>query len=73
MTQSDKIFDSFFLLNYTFFITGHTTYRGDSVMNDKKEQDNKKTATNNQWVSTGITRPTDESVRKDGPGGENAK
>ena len=42
-------------------------------MNDKKEQDNKKTATNNQWVSTGLTRPTDESVRKDGPCGENAK
>ena len=42
-------------------------------MNDKKEQDNKKTATNNQWVSTGLTRPTDESVRKDGPGWENAK
>lgn len=42
-------------------------------MNDKKEPDNKKTATNNQWVSTGLTRPADKSVRKDGPGGENAK
>lgn len=42
-------------------------------MNDKKEENNKKTATNNQWVSTGLTRPTDKSGRKDGPGGENAK
>ena len=39
-------------------------------MSNKKEQDNKKTATNNQWVSTGLVRPTDKSVRNDGPGGE---
>lgn len=42
-------------------------------MNGKKVKDTKKTATNNKWVSTGITKPTDKSVRKDGPGGENAK
>ena len=42
-------------------------------MGKEKEKDNKKTATNNQWVSTGVTRPTDKSVRKDGPGGENSK
>lgn len=42
-------------------------------MTNKKEQDNKKTATNNQWVSTGLVRPTDKSVRKDGPGGEDTK
>ncbi len=42
-------------------------------MENKKNKDNKKNATNNQWVSTGLTRPTDKSVRKDGPGGENAK
>lgn len=42
-------------------------------MNDKKKQENEKTATNNQWVSTGITKPTDKSDRKDGPGGEDAK
>ncbi len=42
-------------------------------MSDKKCKDNEKTATNNQWVSTSITRPTDKSVRKDGPGGEDAK
>ena len=42
-------------------------------MSNKKEQDNKKTATNNQWVSTGLVRPTDKSVRKDGPGGEGTK
>ncbi len=42
-------------------------------MSEKKEQENKKTATNNQWVTTGLTRPTDKSIRKDGPGGESAK
>ena len=42
-------------------------------MNDKKKQNSKKTTTNNQWISTGITRPTDKSVRRDGPGGEDAK
>lgn len=42
-------------------------------MNDKKGKDCEKTATDNKWVSTGIVRPTDESVRKDGPGGEDAK
>jgi len=42
-------------------------------MSNKKEQDNKKTATNNQWVSTGLVRPTDKAVRKDGPGGEDTK
>jgi len=39
-------------------------------MKDKKTQESKKTATDNQWVSTGIARPTDKSERKDGPGGE---
>ena len=42
-------------------------------MDDKKKQESKKSATNNQWVSTGITRPGDKSERKDGPGGEDAK
>lgn len=42
-------------------------------MNNKKETDKEKTATNNQWVSTNLTRPTDKSARKDGPGGEDAK
>ena len=42
-------------------------------MSNKKEQNNKKTATNNQWISTGLARPTDKSARKDGPGGENGK
>ncbi len=42
-------------------------------MSDKKSQENKKTATNNQWVSTGLTRPEDKTVRKDGPGGEDTK
>jgi len=42
-------------------------------MSSKKGQNSEKTATNNQWVSTSITRPTDKSVRKDGPGGEDAK
>ena len=41
-------------------------------MDDKKKQDSEKTATDNQWISTGIARPCDESERKDGPGGEDA-
>jgi len=41
-------------------------------MDDKKKNDSKKTATDNQWVSTGQTRPNDKSERKDGPGGEDA-
>ncbi len=41
-------------------------------MENKKKQDSKKSATDNQWVSTGIARPQDESERKDGPGGEDA-
>lgn len=42
-------------------------------MSDKNKQDNKKSATNNQWISTGLTRPTDKSDRRDGPGGEDTK
>ncbi len=42
-------------------------------MSNKKKKENEKTATNNQWVSTGLTRSTDKSTRKDGPGGEDAK
>lgn len=40
------------------------------LMDDGKTQNSLKSATNNQWVSTGIVRPTDKSERKDGPGGE---
>lgn len=39
-------------------------------MNDKKKQDEQKSATDNKWVSTGIVRPSDKSERRDGPGGE---
>ena len=39
-------------------------------MRENKKDDVKKTATDNKWISTGITKPTDEKVRKDGPGGE---
>ncbi len=42
-------------------------------MDDKKKQDSKKSATDNKWVSTGLTRPTDKSDRRDGPGGENER
>ncbi len=42
-------------------------------MDDKKKQDSEKSATDNQWVSTGIVRPNDKSVRKDGPGGEDGE
>jgi hypothetical protein len=40
-------------------------------MSKNKNKDTKKTSTDNKWISTGIARPTDEKVRKDGPGGEN--
>jgi len=40
---------------------------------DKKKKDSKKTATNNQWVSTGILRPSDKTDRRDGPGGEDKR
>lgn len=39
---------------------------------DKKKEE-KKTATNNQWVSTGKSRPADKTDRRDGPGGEDAE
>lgn len=42
-------------------------------MNDKKNKDAQKTATDNKWISTGQSRPTDESERRDGPGGEDAE
>jgi hypothetical protein len=35
-------------------------------------QDNEKTATNNQWVSTGLSHFPDNRERRDGPGGEDA-
>ena len=41
-------------------------------MDDKKKQKYQKTATDNQWISTGIVRPNDKSERRDGPGGEDA-
>lgn len=40
-------------------------------MENEKSKDSKKTATNNQWVSTGQSRPSDKTERRDGPGGEN--
>lgn len=33
---------------------------------------NEKTATNNQWVSTGLAHYPDNRERRDGPGGEDA-
>lgn len=42
-------------------------------MDNKEKQNSKKSATDNKWISTGLTRPTDKSERKDGPGGEDAK
>ncbi len=38
----------------------------------QNKKNNEKTATNNQWVSTGV-KSTDNRERRDGPGGENAK
>lgn len=39
-------------------------------MKNEKKNDSKKTATNNQWVSTGQSRPNDKKERRDGPSGE---
>ncbi len=39
-------------------------------MDENKNQESQKTATDNKWISTGIVRPSDKSERKDGPGGE---
>ena len=33
----------------------------------------KKTAGNNQWVSTGLKSSPDKRERRDGPGGENGR
>ncbi len=41
-------------------------------MDDKNKNDSQKSATDNQWVSTGQARPDDKTERKDGPGGEDA-
>ncbi|MEE1124451.1 MAG: hypothetical protein U0L18_00720 [Acutalibacteraceae bacterium] len=41
-------------------------------INNKYNKANKKTATNNQWISTGVN-PSDNRERRDGPGGENSK
>ncbi len=38
---------------------------------DKENRNNEKTATDNQWVSTGLEKPTSKE-RRDGPGGENS-
>ena len=42
-------------------------------MENKKRPDSKKTATDNQWISTGIKKPNDKRERRDGPGGEDAE
>ena len=36
------------------------------------KQSREKTATNNQWVSTGLKSEPDRRERRDGPGGEDA-
>ena len=42
-------------------------------MDDKKKTDQKKSATDNKWISTGQDRPNDKTQRRDGPGGEDAE
>ena len=39
-------------------------------MDNNKKQDSQKSATDNQWISTGIVHPSDKSDRRDGPGGD---
>jgi len=40
--------------------------------NKDKKHNSQKTATDNQWTSTGKDRPNNKSERRDGPGGEDA-
>lgn len=39
---------------------------------NKVQQDNQKTAGNNQWTNNNLKYYPDERERKDGPGGEDA-
>lgn len=41
-------------------------------MENKENNKCKKSATDNQWVTTGQKQETDKRERKDGPGGEDA-
>lgn len=43
------------------------------VNTNESKNSNKKTAVNNQWVSTGLKPFEDKRERRDGPGGENGK
>ncbi len=43
-----------------------------NAKNYENSKDNEKTATNNQWVSTGKNL-SDDRERRDGPGGESSK
>ncbi len=57
---------------YNLYLIAHAIVRGDYTMNERIKQSQQKSATDNQWVSTGIVRPVDKSERRDGPGGEDA-
>lgn len=43
-----------------------------AILDTIVKEGNAKTATNNQWISTGISRNEDTGDRRDGPGGEDA-
>lgn len=51
---------------------GYTLVEVIIMTENKKKDTNEKTATDNQWTSTGID-PHDQRERRDGPGGENNK
>lgn len=44
----------------------------ENIVLTEELQDNEKTATNNQWISTGLKPFPDKRERRDGPGGEDA-
>lgn len=46
---------------------------GSAKQSTNEPSKDKKTAGNNQWVSTGATPGKDNRDRRDGPGGENKK
>ncbi len=54
---------------------GHTACEVRTMAKNKsqKKKSDNKSATNNQWTSTGMENPPAGSDRRDGPGGENKK
>jgi hypothetical protein len=59
--------------NKKFIPSNDTNKAGSMKPSTNEPPKDKKTAGNNQWVSTGATPGKDNRERRDGPGGENGK